>query len=757
MKLIKVAQQDSKQQILSVAKYMIDIIKEAMSQGGDARQLKNSILAIAKSRGLKNRGRIYLPKEMDPEQKLSFKIYPKSADGKTSGEADDYNNISLYTQPLIDNSQNALQQIHGTLVHELSHIYEEFGTSPDEEMENSKERSVAYLCNNGEVNAHSWQFALSYSHLYPNQPFSVQNITQLTQQSKKAYMYLVQFASPEIQQSYAHIANLKQVHDSAVLKISQYVEYINQQSVEEVTANKNYKLLKVSNSKINLASKFKIIIASRSDYLKGLGASSDIISYIESLDDHGAQFLTNEFRKNPSLSLMELQSIEVPENRLAISQRETNAVSIFPEGMQKWMIKELRKLIRNLYNMHPNSGADYYSAFMGFAIQSRDDHGLVDWYNNVHPNLDSLSLSDAHAQSQEWHDAMASGGGGKIYMTRDIIYGPEWKDSSGVEFEDYNGWTIQEVNTENDLLVEGNLMNNCVGSYWSERNECIVGSDGGTNRIFSLRDPRNEPHVTIETESSDGVILQILGHSNSTPKREYKEMIKFWVESGESLLKSMSSNADELHYATQPTSSVSLDDYDLEVREFLHKDDEYGLEPSNTSEEIIDTILEKGLEQLILHNQRRQNFNFCLSDTLTEYVIGQGDEAIFYYLDKLQEYSAAAWDDLTYHDNNILSMPEREDFNSDEDFNEAAKAHEVLERDLQDEHILSAWNNCLHTDLIKRFKDVRGENLWAWHSKYQAEKERKKRYEEGSFNEYMKNSKPIKDEDRKNDLPNVIF
>jgi len=508
------------------------------------------------------------------------------------------------------------------------------------------------------------------------------------------------------------------------------------------------KLIKVSKSK------FKIIIASRSDYLKGLGASVDIINFIESLDDHGAQFLTNEFRKNPSLSLMELQSIEVPVNKSAISDKERSLVSILPEGMRNWLIHELRKRIRGKFNIHPNSGDEYVYIFRTDATEAYS-RGLGDWFNNVNPDLSGLSLDDANELSSEWHDAMAKGGAGKIYMTRDIIFGPEWKDSSGVEFKDYNGWTIQEVDTENDLLVEGNLMNHCVGSYWYESEECIIGSDGGRSRIFSLRDPKNVPHVTIETDQSRAVVLQIMGHSNSTPKDEYKEMIKFWVESGESLLESLAAVEDGLYYATQPTTSVSLDDYDTKVHNYLSSENEYGLKSTDTYQEVIDSLLENGLEQLILHNRRGQNFNFCLSDTLGRYVVSQGDEAIFYYLDKLQEYSDVAWDEFTStHD--MPSMPEREDFDSDEDYDSAVKSHEATENDLEEEHLLTAWNNCLHTDLIKIFKEVRGENLWKWHSKYQAEKERKKRYEEGTLNSYMRDTKPI-DEDRKNDLPNVVF
>ena len=67
------------------------------------------------------------------------------------------------------------------------------------------------------------------------------------------------------------------------------------------------KLLKISSNK-----KFKIFVASRSDFLKGLGASVEIIKYIESLEEYSAHFLTNVFRKYSLLTLSELPLAEIP-------------------------------------------------------------------------------------------------------------------------------------------------------------------------------------------------------------------------------------------------------------------------------------------------------------------------------------------------------------------------------------------------------------------------------------------------------------
>ena len=66
-------------------------------------------------------------------------------------------------------------------------------------------------------------------------------------------------------------------------------------------------------------------------------------------------------------------------------------------------------------------------------------------------------------------------------------------------------------------------MKHCVGSY-----DCDVVDE--KTKIYSLRDPGNKPHVTMEVEVESWDFKQIHGKSNSEPKSEYKKMIGEWMK-----------------------------------------------------------------------------------------------------------------------------------------------------------------------------------------------------------------------------------
>jgi hypothetical protein len=75
------------------------------------------------------------------------------------------------------------------------------------------------------------------------------------------------------------------------------------------------------------------------------------------------------------------------------------------------------------------------------------------------------------------------------------------------------------VLSDHNLEVEGTLMKHCVGSYADRVRE-------GRVQIFSLRDPQNKPHVTVEV--SDKLVKQIQGVANSTPKDKYVAYLREW-------------------------------------------------------------------------------------------------------------------------------------------------------------------------------------------------------------------------------------
>ena len=77
---------------------------------------------------------------------------------------------------------------------------------------------------------------------------------------------------------------------------------------------------------------------------------------------------------------------------------------------------------------------------------------------------------------------------------------------------------------QKQLKYEGDTMGHCVGGYCND----VLG---GTARIFSLRDAKGEPHVTVEVSPTDigDVIQQIKGKQNLPPKDEYLPFVQDFI------------------------------------------------------------------------------------------------------------------------------------------------------------------------------------------------------------------------------------
>lgn len=93
------------------------------------------------------------------------------------------------------------------------------------------------------------------------------------------------------------------------------------------------------------------------------------------------------------------------------------------------------------------------------------------------------------------------------------------------ETEQYSGFVYNlEVDTIHSYSVQNILVHNCVGGYCDE-------VDSGKSRIFSLRDPRNQPTVTIEMKGLDNIIKQIKAHSDGRPAKELRLRLAEWFGS----------------------------------------------------------------------------------------------------------------------------------------------------------------------------------------------------------------------------------
>lgn len=112
-----------------------------------------------------------------------------------------------------------------------------------------------------------------------------------------------------------------------------------------------------------------------------------------------------------------------------------------------------------------------------------------------------------------------------------------------LKFKD--GFSFVRLLSKKAYDLEGQQMGHCVGSYWDEThgNDENYGDDEGEQGegqyeyepelyapiIYSLRDPKGLPHVTIEVRG-ESVIHQIKGKENAPPIPKYVPYIKQFIE-----------------------------------------------------------------------------------------------------------------------------------------------------------------------------------------------------------------------------------
>jgi hypothetical protein len=134
---------------------------------------------------------------------------------------------------------------------------------------------------------------------------------------------------------------------------------------------------------------------------------------------------------------------------------------------------------------------------------------IIDWVQKARPNLTSYSFEQALALSQEWHDSIEFD---------ETIKNKEKEDDSKILYRCKDNKHYFVLLEPEDLITEGETMRNCVGSYGDKvRN--------GRSLIVSLRDEKNESHVTIEIDTTTGMAIQTKGKANGEPSPRYLKLI----------------------------------------------------------------------------------------------------------------------------------------------------------------------------------------------------------------------------------------
>ncbi len=134
---------------------------------------------------------------------------------------------------------------------------------------------------------------------------------------------------------------------------------------------------------------------------------------------------------------------------------------------------------------------------------------IIDWVRQSDDGgttINTLSWDEAVKAQKSWHDSKFQVSDTGDYLENNVV-------------GEYNGYTIVQIENEQDLDTEGELMGHCVGgdNYWQ-----AVRS--GKTQIYSLRDSSNKPHVTMEV--TDGEMRQCFGKQNATPVAKYHPALK---------------------------------------------------------------------------------------------------------------------------------------------------------------------------------------------------------------------------------------
>jgi len=113
---------------------------------------------------------------------------------------------------------------------------------------------------------------------------------------------------------------------------------------------------------------------------------------------------------------------------------------------------------------------------------------ITDWANATHPALMGMSVLEAVDAQREWHEEMKHAATGQAVGKGEVVH----------RFPDR--WTFERLTTAEQLSDEGASQGHCVGGT-SYRNAV----ESGAMRIYSLRDPKGVPHVTVEIEQATSV------------------------------------------------------------------------------------------------------------------------------------------------------------------------------------------------------------------------------------------------------------
>lgn len=125
---------------------------------------------------------------------------------------------------------------------------------------------------------------------------------------------------------------------------------------------------------------------------------------------------------------------------------------------------------------------------------------IANWVKGAKPDLMTYEYGEAIESMRTWLEE-------NIGKRRE-------KNPGTIVYQFPDGWTIRSISTIEQCKLEGHSMKNCIKDY--NPDETI---------LYSLRDPQNAPHVSIEMDGNS--VIQMYGKTNTEPYA-YADYMRQW-------------------------------------------------------------------------------------------------------------------------------------------------------------------------------------------------------------------------------------
>jgi len=225
----------------------------------------------------------------------------------------------------------------------------------------------------------------------------------------------------------------------------------------------------------------------------------------------------------------------------------------------------------------------------------RDVLDIIDWAVAESPDIMKFNFENAKKEADRWH--------GEMKVNEDSSLATKYQSIPVHDFGD--GWKIVKL-TPQDCEIEGELMGHCVEGYANQ-------VANGRTEIYSLRDPKNMPHATIEMATIETYtgrrwqdedlyqVAQIQGKENNPPIDKYANYIKQWLDIVKQKMPVEWAGGYDPY--NESANDMAIDEY----RYTGSMNDRYGLQnPPFIEIQDVDDLMKMVFDEAVTQNDRLQ-------------------------------------------------------------------------------------------------------------------------------------------------------